>query len=261
MKTLSDTLSSDDSRAIIRLLGGVCAHPGNHVAKKRHLMEGLCRIIDADSWGWGLAAQIDPTEPSIHISLLHGRFSEEAYAAFTQAYDHPEMNGVRALLASELDEKRCHLTRLRQQVNSEESCKKSEVYPFWQSAEINGTIISLCPLDRTTFSIVGIYRRLSSGLFTPREKRIAHFLLSEVPKIHAEGWPDDHGITLLALSTREGTVLDLLMQGYSRNKIATSLGISLHTVNDYVKAVFKNFNVHSQAELIVRFQRGDGGDA
>jgi len=260
MKNSSDSLSAGDSRATIRLLGEVCAHPGDNVARKRYLMNGICRLIDADSWGWGLAAQMDPSKPSIHISLLHGGFTEETYAAYTQAYNHPGMSAVHALFARELAEKRGHLTRLRQQMDPDDSYKKTGAYPFWQSADIDGVIMSLRPLDSTTFSIIGIYRRLSAGLFTPRENRIAHILLSEVPVLHTEGWPDDRGVTLISLSTRERTVLDLLVQGYSRNKIATSLRISLHTVNDYVKAIFKNFNVHSQAALIVRFQRGDGGD-
>ncbi len=261
MKNSADSLSATDARAIVRLLGEVCAHPGDHVARKRHLMNGISRLIDADRWAWGLAAQMDPSKPSVHISLLHGGFTEETYAAFTQAYNHPEMSGVHALFATELAEKRCHLTRLRQQMDPEENYKKTGAYPFWQSADINGIIMSLRPLDSTTFSIMGIYRRLSAGLFTPRENRIAHILLSEVPVLHTEGWPDDHGITLPALSNRQRTTMALLVQGYTRSKIAAHLGLSLHTVNDYVKAVFQHFQVHSQAELISRFRKGDGGDS
>ena len=54
--------------------------------------------------------------------------------------------------------------------------------------------------------------------------------------------------------------LALLVQGYKRDQIADHLKLSLHTVNDYVKAVFKHFGARSQAELMVRFQAGDGGD-
>ena len=49
------TLSEPDVRAIVRLLGEVAALQGDHAAKKRALMDGLCRLIGADYWGWGLA--------------------------------------------------------------------------------------------------------------------------------------------------------------------------------------------------------------
>lgn len=253
-------LPSEDARNIIGLLGEVCAHPGDHIARKRLLMNGICSLIHADRWAWGLAAQMDPDKPSVHLSLLHGGFTEETYAAFTLAYNHPEMTPIHAPFAAELAERRCHLTRLRQQMDPHDAYKKTEAYPYWQRADINGVIMSLRPLDQTTFSIIGIYRRLSADVFTERENRIAHILLSEIPVLHTEGWPDDHGITLPSLSNRQRTVMALLVQGYSRPKIAEFLGLSLHTVNDYVKAVFRHFSVHSQAGLIARFRRGDGGD-
>ena len=46
---------------------------------------------------------------------------------------------------------------------------------------------------------------------------------------------------------------------YSRPQIASHLSLSIHTVNDYVKRIYAHLGVHSQAELIARFQRGDGG--
>ncbi len=256
----AELLAEDDSRAIVRLLGEVAGHPGDHAAKKRHLMKGLCRIIDADRWAWGLAAQMEPDKPSVHLSLLHGGFNEETYAAFTQAYNHPEMSALHAGFAKELGERGCHLTRLRQHLDPEEDYKKTAAYPFWKKADIDGVIMALRPLDATRVSLIGIYRRNGAGLFTERENRIAHILLSEVPVLHTEGWPDDHGITLPSLSARQRTVMALLVQGYTRGGIATQLGISPHTVNEYIKTVFKHFGVHSQAGLMTRFRRGDGGD-
>lgn len=254
-------LGESDSRGIVRLLGEVCAHPGDHAAKKRHLMDGLCRLIDADRWAWGLAAQMEPGKPSVHISLLHGGFSEEAYAAFTVAYNHPEMTAIHAGFAKELAERRCHLTRLRQQMDPEDNYRKTAAYPFWEKADIEGIIMGLRPLDATTFSIIGIYRRRGAPLFNERENRIAHILLSEVPVLHTQGWPDDHGGTLPALPARKRTVMALLVQGYTRGGISTHLGLSPHTVNDHAKAIYKHFGVHSQAELIARFRSGDGGDS
>ncbi|MGL5018773.1 MAG: helix-turn-helix transcriptional regulator [Luteolibacter sp.] len=256
----SDMLEAEDARAIVRLLGEVCANPGDHIAKKHQLMDGICELINADRWGWGLAAQMEPGKPSVHISLLHGGFTEETYAAYTQAYSHPEMTAIHGLFAAEIAEKRCHLTRLRQQMDPEEGFKKTGAYAYWQAADIDGVIMSLRPLDSKTFSILGIYRRFGADLFTSRENRIAHILLSEVPSLHTQGWPDDHGITLPDLSTRQRVTLGLLVQGYKRDQIADHLKLSLHTVNDYVKVVFKHFGARSQAELIVRFQAGDGGD-
>jgi DNA-binding CsgD family transcriptional regulator/5-carboxymethyl-2-hydroxymuconate isomerase len=255
-----DILEADDARAIVSVLGEVCGHPGDITSRKRHLMDSICRIIGADCWAWGLAAQMEPGKPSIHLSLLHGGFSEETYASFTQAYTHPDMTGIHNHFAAELAERRCHLTRTLQQMDPEEAYKKTGAYPHWQGANIGGIIMSLRPLDQTTFSIIGIYRKLGSEPFSQRENRISHILLSEVPELHREGWPSDNGVTLRELSGRQHSVLSLLIHGYSRNRIAEHYGLSLHTVNDHVKAIFRHFGVHSQAALIAYFRNGDGGD-
>jgi DNA-binding CsgD family transcriptional regulator len=55
-------------------------------------------------------------------------------------------------------------------------------------------------------------------------------------------------------------VLDLVLEGRARKDMAQELGISIHTLDGYVKDIFRHFNAHSQAELIARFRSGDGRD-
>lgn len=67
------------------------------------------------------------------------------------------------------------------------------------------------------------------------------------------------------LSTLPGSrleeVLGLIKEGYSEQQMATELGISSHTVHDYVKALYRRYNVHSRGELLFKhlMWRGDGG--
>ena len=253
-------LKEEDVRSIIRILGEVCSSPGDQHTKKRQLMDGLCQLIDADSWAWGLASQVGPDGPSIHISLLHSGFTEETYAAFTRAYAHPEMSAVHRPFAGELASRKCHLTRLRQQFDPTESYKRTGAGPYWERADINGVIMSMRPIGNDVFSIIGIYRRFSAPPFSEYQNRIAHIVLRGVPWLHEQGWPEDSGESLPRLSPRQRMTMGLLIQGYARSQIAAHLEISPHTANDYVKVVFNHFGVHSQAALIAHFQQGDGGD-
>ncbi len=253
-------LDAGDARAIVRLLGDVCGHPGDHIARKRHLMNGICGLVGATSWAWGLSAQMEEGKPSVHISLLHGGFNEETYAALIQAYSHPAMSTIHAPFAKELEERRCHLTRLNQQIDPEGKWRATEAYPLWNKAGVDSIIFSLRPLTPSTFSIVAIYRPPGAPPFSRGESRIAHILLSEVPDLHAQGWPQEQLVTLPSLSNRQRVIMEMLVHGYSRNKVAEHLQLSPHTVNDYVKGIFRHFGVHSQAELINHFRNGDGGD-
>lgn len=59
------------------------------------------------------------------------------------------------------------------------------------------------------------------------------------------------------LTGRRRVVFEKLSHGVGRKQIAAELGLSEHTVNDYVKAVYRHFGVNSQAALMRRVtQRG-----
>jgi hypothetical protein len=51
---MEQELGEDDVRSMIRLVGEVAALEGEHAVKKRYLMDGLCVLIDAEIWLWGL---------------------------------------------------------------------------------------------------------------------------------------------------------------------------------------------------------------
>ena len=51
------------------------------------------------------------------------------------------------------------------------------------------------------------------------------------------------------LSKREMEVADLIARGYSNAEIASVLFISVHTVNDHTKKIYRKLNVHSRLEV------------
>ena len=55
------------------------------------------------------------------------------------------------------------------------------------------------------------------------------------------------------LSPREREVLNLLAHGYLYKEIAESLGVSLPTVNTYVRRIYEKLHVRSRAQAVARF--------
>jgi DNA-binding CsgD family transcriptional regulator len=253
-------LDERDVRAMVRLLGEVCSSPGNHAEMKRHLMHGLAELTGADCWVWCFVAEPRTTEPPVLVSFAQGGFSDERFAKFLAATEHPGSARNTATIIAAAREKRTQQTRLREQLIPTEEFHASSAYGAWCDADIGGVIVSLRQLDDVCQSAIGLYRGLDKPLFTARESRIAHILISEVPWLHELGWPEDRGVTVPQLTPRQRLTLNLLLQGSSRSQIAEHLEISPHTADGYVKDVYRHFGVHSHAELIMRFQSGDGGD-
>jgi DNA-binding CsgD family transcriptional regulator len=65
--------------------------------------------------------------------------------------------------------------------------------------------------------------------------------------------PLPHDGSPAALRPREREVLAHLLAGYPYKTVATRMGISIHTVHDYVKAIFREFGVSSKGALLARF--------
>ncbi len=61
--------------------------------------------------------------------------------------------------------------------------------------------------------------------------------------------------TLTVLSKRELEVVDLIAIGYSNAEIANVLFISVHTVNDHTKKIYRKLNVHSRLEVAALVNR------
>lgn len=257
----SGGISKCDAHAIVRLVGKVAGLREALPEKRRQLMEGLCELIGAHYWTWALGVNLSPESPPAWGLQIHGGFNEDQLMKFARAQEHPDLAELTAPFVALLKQKGTHLTRLRQQTDPEDRFRSSGAYPLWKEVDVAPGIMSVRPIDAATVSAVSIHRRMDAPLFTERDSRIAHIVLSETGWLHPKALAEKDTTVVPALSARRKTVFMLLVQGYPRNRIAANLGISRHTADEHVKAIYRHFGVHSQSELIRRFTNGDGGDA
>jgi two-component system, probable response regulator PhcQ len=68
----------------------------------------------------------------------------------------------------------------------------------------------------------------------------------------ASGFPEEK---LRRLSGREQEILSLLSDGRRVSQIAATLCLSVHTVRNHLKAIFRKLDVHSQAEIMRQSRR------
>ncbi len=258
MEVSTDPLCDEDVRKIVRLLGKVIASGGDIREKRHQLMDGLCQLVGANSWVWSMS-EFHPDKPPSSVGLIHGGFDETRLALFLEAINHPAMEAVSRPSSRELQEKGTHLTRTRDQMDPQGLLDQSAAGPLWRKLDIGPLLMSLRPMDGGGVNAIRLYRSLGATDFTRRESKIVHIVLSEIPWLHFQSFPDPPSQEIAKLYPRHRTVLNCLCEGWSRKKVAGHLGLSIHTVHSYSKFVFKHFGVHSQAELIARFTKGDGG--
>jgi DNA-binding CsgD family transcriptional regulator len=253
-------LADADVRAVVRLLGEALAMRSTASEVKHFLMDGLCELTGADRWVWGLCCQTAPGELPTFVSVNNGGFSGESFAHFMLAQEHPDMKWLNTPFMRDAKEGNGHITRTRQQIDPEFKFIESGAYPLWKKADVGPILLSMRTLDERSASMVALYRGFERNLFSPRESRIAHIVLSEIPWLHEQGWPEDRGVDVPRLTPRQRVTLNLLLEGQNRKSIAAHLNISLNTVQGYIRQIYTFFGVTSHFQLVRRFQQGNGGD-
>jgi len=233
---------------------------GSHSEKKSAFMEGLSRMVGAKKWVWGMFSPMKPGEPVVTAGLLHGGFSAEELATYFQAIEHPDLAELNAPLISRTLAERGQVTRLQQNLDPDGRFQQMAVAPLWREAGLGPVLLSCYAFPDGCLSLTAFYRDASAAMFSQREARIIHILLSEVPWLHALGWDEAKEAEHNLLAPRLRTILSLLLEGFGRKQIAAHLEISVNTVSSYVKELYRFYDVHSQSELLRRFRFGNGGD-
>ncbi len=111
--------------------------------------------------------------------------------------------------------------------------------------------------DRPKIELRAQLRRIQDGE-PPLSPSIARRMVQHFTHLHrtmsapSPNLPQEEHI---ALTERESEVLQLVGKGYTLPEIAVQLGLSRHTVADYVKQIYRKLNISSRAEAALEAVR------
>lgn len=267
-------LEEADVRTVVSLLADVATITGDHAFKKRQLLERLCAVVGAEKWLAALRVESSAEEAPRFVALLHGGFSPEQLAKLSESAAHPSTQEIDAPFADELRRKRTQITLRLEDFDQRGLWQGSPSRELALQAGVGTLMASTRPIvsesesageaqdtEEIKSSVVALYRSPGAPCFSDRELRIAHIVLTEVEWLHTEGWPAECHVAIVSdLSPRHLSLLNLLVQGNTRQEVAELMSLSLHTVNSYVKTLFAHFHVSSQTELMRHFLYGNGND-
>jgi DNA-binding CsgD family transcriptional regulator len=128
---------------------------------------------------------------------------------------------------------------------------------YLRRAELDHLVLSL---QRTSigpdhFCGLTIMRSLGESKFSRRDKAFLSMLHRELAPMVGRQLAAAHEPSAMHLSPRLRQVLDCLLEGDGEKQVAARLGLTPQTVNQYVKAVYRQFGVNSRGELMARWIR------
>ncbi len=100
--------------------------------------------------------------------------------------------------------------------------------------------------DTTREELLAAIHQITQG-GSPMSSSIARRVVMSFSKVEAS----PPGVEVL--SPREQSVLSLLTKGYLYKEIAEKLGISVPTVNTYIRRIYEKLQVHSRSQAVAKY--------
>jgi len=246
-------LAETDVRAIVRLLGETLGHPGTDLDRKRFLLTGLARLVDADIWVWiAQKGGPDPSDVTYFTMIDGGWASDRQRGIATGATWSEDSQPFNALMS-----RNAIYAYTRSEVYADDEWYATELFKrFREPAGLDDVMGTGVRIREDILSAIGFHRSLGRPRFSERDRRIALVVTTEVEWLHRTGIPDIDATPVDRLSPRLRHIMLLLLSHSSRKQIASELAISAHTVNEYVAEVYARLGVRSRAELMARFIEG-----
>lgn len=248
-------------RDIVRLIGRVADMTATRAAKRRALMTGLAKMVDADAWAWMISRAADNNNNPAIAHFQHDGYNDEQLGMYIRLMQDRQNTPVEFSALNQLRRHKRRFTRRWDQLVTAKEWYGPGNRPLLDVVGFEHVMYSVQVLDDDgLFSGISLKRKVGRNNFTALEQRIAHIVTGEIEWLHYDENLDGITRKVRPLPPSRRTVLTLLMEGYSKPQIAAKLGCGYNTIKEHVKAIYAHFNVHSHAELFHRFMAGDGHD-
>ncbi len=248
----SQRIRTRDTLALLRLQAELSTLSPLSETWKQRALQGLMRLVPAKFAVYTAMDQFRVgRDPTLSDAAVCGSISDEAMGAMHAWFNRAGMMRSHPLFQALMGtSKRSFAFRRVEKVEDRDWFTSDVVNQEFVLCEVQDNLAGIYRFDGTdrTYGF-GLHRHPSDPGFSLRDRAIVHLLTSALQPVfraHAEMTQQPK------LSPRLQQTLRALLAGDSEKQIACRLGLSRHTVHDYVKTLYRHFEVATRAELIVR---------
>ncbi|HEX6963814.1 MAG TPA: helix-turn-helix transcriptional regulator [Lacipirellula sp.] len=222
--------------------------------RQRKLLEGIAELIAAPAWIWlaGVSSGGQAAPPVI-VTIQDGGWSDdEERNQLLRAVGHSQdlMRGVFGAGATWPKHPfTCSSESFPSPIGSPSNadCRMPVETGF------EHVLVSVFTLGLQAYSGIVLYRRCGEPPFLDRERAIVHAMFQHVDWIHRSVFQAAALVGATDISPREREVLMRLLAGESRKTIAANLRLSVYTVADHLKQIYRKLGVKTRAGLMAKF--------
>lgn len=234
-------LPSSRVRALLRLSGEIFEIVKSGGAPATHAAEGLRKLVSADAVGFVLGSGV----PGSNLTrMIHAGLPGDTVREIESLYmNHHGSGADPAAVAITAAAPRVALRR--ELVDDRLWYSSSFVCEYRRRWRLDDSIYGVFP-SAAGLAGIGCFRAWGGRPFSDVERELADIFLREC------GYAVLSGLDRPPLSRRQQEVLERLLSGASAKDISRALKISVNTVNQYIREIYRAERVTSRGELLAR---------
>ena len=262
-----DRLHIADVTSLLRITGEVACLRDDPRTWRLALLTSLNQLLPAVASAAFILKNVAPDAPPLVVSLFDSGFkSESQRQIFLREFNTAPFRDpfFRACIDRFLETRPKCLTAIRKDfVDDERWYSSPHLEEFRRPANIDDALFSIHQADnRGDALVLCAFRAWEGGAhparFSPRERLILDALHNGLDWIYKAEEATQRLTRASALAPRLRQTLEYLLAGHTERQVALKMSLSVHTVHDYVKALYVHFGVSSRGELISRWMQTGG---
>ncbi len=242
-------VQAHEVRSLIRLVADLRDLPDGSEAQRRTALAGIAGLVGAQVALWLTIDGLTGPNPAIRGALdvgFAGDQERRTFLAYLNGEQARSLDPTLPRLPSLLTPPVTVLTR-DQIVSDQEWYGSEHVQEYRRSAGVDSFIYGAhLGASGAPAQCLSLHRPWRDRPFSEGERLLVDLFYRECEFLHEEPRPS---ITE-ALPKRLRDTLAGLSKGLSEKEIAADLGLSQHTVHDYVKELHRRFGARSRGELM-----------
>lgn len=269
----ASSLGLGDAVQLIRLGLQAAPHRNDPRAWRIEVLEGLLRALPAAGAAAFVLKGVGPETAPVIASMVEAGFKGEAQRqAFRQEFNAAGFRDLfsrRALHEFAIGRQET-LTLLRSQMVPDHAFHAdAHTHAFRTAVGVDDCVMSMSRgAEMGSVYVLKVFRPLPYGgdaghgalaqRFAGRERTVLEALHQGLTSIYRVEESTQRLSRAAELPPRLRQTLECLLTGVTERQTAEKLSLSVHTVHDYVKALYQHFGVSSRGELMAKWIQTTG---
>ena len=252
----SQRLTIQDAARTVRIAWEAAELTRQPAEQGRHIVDRLCKLVGADFGFWCVIDDFLPTKmPRFRYAAAGSTQPEELLEYFGRAgIDFPALDDPAVDFGRYVADR--DVLPMVGLLRRADPATHSASIDIMKRMRTRDALIGIARRRATPHVVnaLSVHRTSIARVHDRRECELTKLLLDELQYLHFIGRLERSAApAFVDLPPRLRQVAELLLTAASQKEIAYRLHLSTHTLRDYVKAIYRTFDIGSRQEFMARF--------